>query len=63
MAGSLCSRGRLGAVAFSLAIEASVVERISGKDDADVHARWAVSVEQAYRAMAEESAVAQADTG
>jgi hypothetical protein len=48
------------AAAFSLAIEARAVERISGKDDADVHARWAVSVQEAYRAMAEESAKASA---
>jgi len=34
-----------------------LVEQIA----ADVHARWAVSVQEAYRAMAEESAKASAE--
>jgi hypothetical protein len=46
------------AAAFSLAVEAGAIVRVSGDDDADVTARWAVPTEQAYRAMAEASAEA-----
>jgi len=49
------------AAAFSLAVEAGAIQRISGNDDADIHARWVVSIQQAYRAMAEASAKASAE--
>lgn len=43
------------AAAFSLAVEAGAIVRVSGDDDAAVTARWAVPTELAYRAMAEAS--------
>lgn len=38
------------AAAFSLAVEANVIVRVFGKDDADVHARWGLSAELAIKA-------------
>jgi hypothetical protein len=50
------------AAAFNIAREAGHIERVSGKDDADVHARWAASEAQVTRAMAEASAESGAES-
>ncbi len=44
------------AAAFSFAVDAGAIVRISGEDDADVTARWMLCPDHVYRFMAQASA-------